>query len=121
MRSSACQAITTQGTTMMLCDDRPMRLSPGARGFAASAMVTMLLFGVLPRNAHADPTDDIGDSLSVLGGYGWPSRALHTAGRAATYSAIYGHPLPLNFSIEGNLNGSIFETGVPGGTDYYQY
>jgi OOP family OmpA-OmpF porin len=33
---------------------------------------------------------------------------------------IYGHPFLPHFSFEVNLHGSIFETGVPGGTDFYQ-
>ena len=37
-----------------------------------------------------------------------------------TASVIYGHPFVPHFSFEVNLHGSIFETGVPGGTDFYQ-
>jgi OOP family OmpA-OmpF porin len=83
----------------------------------------VLFFGVLPRSAPADtpvPSTVVGDSVSTEGGYAWPSRALGTTGRGFTASVIYGHPFLPHFSLEVNLHGSIFESGVPDGTDFYQ-
>jgi len=114
---------------MMLCDALTRSLGHKLRGGAAITLAGML-FGVLPRSASADdsPTpppvataEQIrGDAISVGGGYAWPSRELQTTGRGFTGSLIYSHPFGNHLGLEVNLNGSIFESGVPGGTDFYQ-
>lgn len=96
---------------------------------AAAMLLAAPLLGMLPRNASADGTSPPAvvssqspaeDAISVLGGYGLPSRALHTTGRGFTGSVIYGHPFNDHLGLEVNLHGSIFETGPAGGTDFYQ-
>ena len=108
---------------MMRCESRPECRRPHLRGGAAGVLAAMLFFGILPRGARADDPvtpSQPGDSISTEGGYAWPARALGTTGRGFTASVIYGHPFLPHFSFEVNLHGSIFETGVPGGTDFYQ-
>jgi len=95
-----------------------------ARWRNAALPLTFILsctpLGMLSRSASAQdiPTPD---SISTLGGYAWPSRYYGTAGRGFTYSGIYGHTFAPHLSFEVNLNGSTFDTAVPGGTDFYQY
>lgn len=111
---------------MMPCDVRmSSRRHCGYAGVAALAgtLLLMLPYGALadngvPGGPAADATP--GDSISTEGGYAWPAHALGTTGRGSTGSVIYGHPFLSHLSLEVNLHGSIFETGVPGGTDFYQ-
>ena len=108
---------------MMRCESWPECRRPHLRGGAAGVLAAMLFFGLLPRDVLADDPvtpSQPGDSISTEGGYAWPARALGTTGRGFTASVIYGHPFLPHFSFEVNLHGSIFETGVPGGTDFYQ-
>jgi len=108
---------------MMRCEFWPERRRPQLRGGAAGLLAAVLFFGVLPRSALADDpvvAPEGGDSISTIGGFSWPSRALGTAGRGATASLIYDHPFMQHFALEGNLNGSIFETVTPGAIDFYQ-
>lgn len=106
---------------MMLCDVR--MTSCWRRSSAAGVALAVLLLLEFPERVLADNAAAgaaPGDSISVEGGYAWPAHALGTTGRGTTGSVIYGHPLMASLSLEVNLHGSIFETGVPGGTDFYQ-
>jgi OOP family OmpA-OmpF porin len=95
-----------------------------ARCRPAALLLTVSLgctpLGMLSRSANAQDVS-APDSISMLAGYAWPSRYYGTAGRGFTYSGIYGHTFAPHFSFEVNVNGSTFDTAVPGGTDFYQY
>jgi OmpA-OmpF porin, OOP family len=119
---------------MMLCDERSGLRCRGLRRGAAALVVALSMAVPLPRSALAvdapggaplsgnQPGGDqtLGDSIATEGGYAWPSRALGTAGRGATASVIYDHPFLTHFAFEVNLHGSIFQTDIPGGSNYYQ-
>jgi OOP family OmpA-OmpF porin len=71
--------------------------------------------------AAADAPDSYGpDYVSILPGISFPSKALGTTGRGATLSGIFGHEFSPQLLAEFNVQSSTFETGVNGGTDYYQ-
>lgn len=61
------------------------------------------------------------DYVSVLPGYGLPSKAYGTTGKGFTFSGIYGHQFAPRFAVEVNLQSSVFETGTGDGTDFYQH
>lgn len=69
--------------------------------------------------ARADDTPRY-DYISILPGYVHPSNLEVTTGRGFTAAAVYGHPFTDHFSLEINLNGSIFEAGINHGVDFYQ-
>jgi OOP family OmpA-OmpF porin len=107
---------------MTFCDARTTT-NPQCNATLRIASLTLLLLTALPHRAVADDTsvyEKPGDSLTTEAGYAWPSRALGTSGRGFTASVIYGHPLPANLALEVNVHASTFETGTPGGTDFYQ-
>jgi OmpA-OmpF porin, OOP family len=60
------------------------------------------------------------DYFSALAGYVFPQKDLGTTGSGATFAALYGHQFAGHFSVEANVQTSIFETGVNSGTDFYQ-
>jgi OmpA-OmpF porin, OOP family len=72
--------------------------------------------------AHTAAADDGSryDYISILPGYVHPSRLAGTTGRGFTFSTVFGHPFSDHFSLEGNLNGSVFEAGRNRGNDFYQ-
>jgi OmpA-OmpF porin, OOP family len=83
-------------------------------GLIAGACVTLL--------AAADDFETLGPGyVSVLAGVELPSKAIGTTGRGATVSGIFGHEFSPHFLAELNVQSSVFETGVNGGTDFYQY
>jgi OmpA-OmpF porin, OOP family len=81
-----------------------------------AACVTSLL---LMHAAQADDTSRF-DYISILPGYVHPSKLEGTTGRGFTFETAFGHPFTDHFSLEINLNGSIFEAGVNRGNDFYQ-
>jgi OOP family OmpA-OmpF porin len=56
----------------------------------------------------------------MLPGYTMPSKAYQTTGSGFTISGIYGYQFATHFGIEGNVQGSVFETGLNHGTDFYE-
>jgi OOP family OmpA-OmpF porin len=60
------------------------------------------------------------DYVSVLPGYAIPAKAYGTTGSGFTVSGIYGYQFEPHWSIEANVQGSVFETGLDKGTDFYQ-
>jgi OmpA-OmpF porin, OOP family len=60
------------------------------------------------------------DYVSVLPGYALPSKAYETTGSGFTISGIYGYQFEPHWSLEANVQGSVFETGLDKGTDFYQ-
>jgi OmpA-OmpF porin, OOP family len=60
------------------------------------------------------------DYIAVLPGYSLPSKAYLITGSGFTLSAVYGHQVRPHWSIEANLQTSVFETGANKGTDFYQ-
>jgi len=62
-----------------------------------------------------------GDYIAVLPGYAIPDSGRGTQRNGFTMSIIYGNQMTTHFSVEGNVQGSIFETGRGHGTDFYQW
>ena len=60
------------------------------------------------------------DYVSVLAGAIFPADSLGTAGRGADFSVIYGHQFSPHMLVEGSASFSVLETGIEGGTDFYQ-
>jgi OOP family OmpA-OmpF porin len=81
---------------------------------AACVIALLLVY-----SARADDTSR-SDYISILPGYVHPSKLDGTTGRGFTFETVFGHPFTDHFSLEINLNGSIFEAGVNHGTDFYQ-
>ena len=61
------------------------------------------------------------DYISVLAGYAIPDSKRGTQRNGFTTSFIYGYQFFPHWSIEGQVQGSIFETGRNKGTDFYQW
>ncbi|WP_084182772.1 OmpA family protein [Nevskia soli] len=61
------------------------------------------------------------DYIAILPGYAIPDSGRGTQRNGFTTSVIYGNQFSDHFSIEGNIQGSIFETGRNHGTDFYQW
>ncbi len=59
--------------------------------------------------------------VSTLAGAVFPDRDIGTVGHGATGSVIFGREFSRYLLTELNLQDSVFETGVDGGTDLYQY
>lgn len=62
-----------------------------------------------------------GDYIAILPGYAIPDSGRGTQRNGFTTSVIYGNQFSEHFSLEGNIQGSIFETGRDHGTDFYQW
>ncbi|MDR3418315.1 MAG: OmpA family protein [Nevskia sp.] len=60
------------------------------------------------------------DYIAILPGYALPDKKRGTERSGFTISALYGYQLDPHFSVEGGVQGSVFDTGVSGGTDFYQ-
>ncbi len=78
--------------------------------------------GATSTNTNA-PKSDTGaksDYFAFLPGYGFPQKKIGSTGEAFTFTGLYGHPLSPHFDLEANFTGSIIETGIDGGTDFYQ-
>ncbi len=102
---------------MMRCDERQHADLTRVVRIILITVVALLL--VLPYSVHADEPV-VGDSISFLPGYVRVPKSYGTAGHGFTLSGIYGHTLAPHFSLELNVNGSIFESGRPGAADFYQ-
>src|SRR5579871_6118167 len=63
-------------------------------------------------DAPSDPVTYRPDYVSVLPGYAMPSRAYGTTGSGFTVSGIYGYQFEPRWSVEANVQGSVFETGL---------
>ena len=61
------------------------------------------------------------DYISILPGYAIPDSKRGTQRNGFTTSLIYGNQFADHWSIEGQFQGSIFETGQNHGTDFYQW
>ncbi|MDR3416275.1 MAG: OmpA family protein [Nevskia sp.] len=61
------------------------------------------------------------DYIAVLPGYALPDRRRGTLRSGFTASGIYGYQFTDHFGVEANIQGSVFETGNTGGTDFYQW
>jgi OOP family OmpA-OmpF porin len=61
------------------------------------------------------------DYIAILPGYAIPDSARGTQRNGFTTSFIYGNQISDHFSLEGQIQGSIFETGRNHGTDFYQW
>ena len=61
------------------------------------------------------------DYIAILPGYAIPDSGRGTQRNGFTTSFIYGNQFSDHFSIEGQIQGSIFETGRNHGTDFYQW
>jgi OmpA-OmpF porin, OOP family len=72
--------------------------------------------------AQAARADDAArsDYISILPGYVHPSKLKGTTDHGFTFSTAFGHPFTDHFSLEINLNASVFEAGVDRGNDFYQ-
>jgi OOP family OmpA-OmpF porin len=61
------------------------------------------------------------DYIAILPGYAIPDSGRGTQRNGFTTSVIYGNQVLPNLSVEGQIQGSTFETGRDQGTDYYQW
>ena len=61
------------------------------------------------------------DYIAILPGYAVPDSKRGTQRNGFTNSFIYGNQFSEHFSLEGQIQGSIFETGRNHGTDFYQW
>lgn len=61
------------------------------------------------------------DYFAILPGYAIPDSKRGTQRNGFTTSAIYGNQFTDHWSIEGQFQGSIFETGRNHGSDFYQW
>src|ERR1700761_2466636 len=82
-----------------------------------SQLLIVVLFAVSLSYARADdaPTDTLTyrpDYVSVLPGYAIPSKSYGTTGSGFTLSGVYGYQFEPHWSLEANVQGSVFETGL---------
>ncbi len=61
------------------------------------------------------------DYIAILPGYAIPDSKRGTQRNGFTTSFIYGNQFTDHLSLEGQVQGSIFETGRDHGTDFYQW
>jgi OOP family OmpA-OmpF porin len=61
------------------------------------------------------------DYIAILPGYAIPDSKRGTQNNGFTMSVIYGNQFWPHWSVEGQIQGSIFETGRNHGTDFYQW
>lgn len=85
----------------------------------STGAVLCAVAALLTQAARADDATR-NDYISILPGYVHPSKLAGTTGRGFTFATTFGHPFTDHFSLEINLNGSIFEAGVDRGNDFYQ-
>lgn len=92
-----------------------------------SALAAAPVVAVAQDNAAPAPTARTEEALishdyiAVLPGYAIPDSKRGTQRNGFTTSFIYGYQFWPHWSIEGQFQGSIFETGRNHGTDFYQW
>lgn len=85
----------------------------------SACTVLCAIAALLTQTAWAD-VGTRSDYISILPGYVHPSGLEGSTNHGFTVSTAFGHPFTDHFSLEINLNASIFEAGVDRGNDYYQ-
>jgi hypothetical protein len=85
-----------------------------------TALATCLCAVSVCVTAHGEEPQDQGEYLSFLPAYVLTDRVLARSGHGANFTSLYGRPLSDTFGLEAGYSGSILESGVPAGTDYYQ-
>jgi OOP family OmpA-OmpF porin len=94
-----------------------IRLTPIASALSAMSAVAAAQDGTTVRTTESLVSRDY---VSVLGGYFIPDKGYGAQRNGSALSLIYGDQFSDNWSVEGNLFGTVLETGRNNGTDYYQ-
>jgi len=88
----------------------------------ATLSALLLYFLILPDAVRAQDADPVrqNQSLAILPSYILTDRALARSGHGTGVAVAYGRPLTGQTALELAVSGTILESGVPAGTDYYQ-